>query len=153
MHVWPLSAGTPWRAILRCWRFELLRGSSDRGFGVLRWVELNIFNKSKKKGNNLLSRCNQPIKDASVLVNQKPFHPTCFSCSTCQKPIGENWKHFFASSFFSRRKVLHGAGRKVPMRARLPADQGEMRPLQTSSSWQGWTRLPKYQKLFVFLSN
>jgi len=33
------------------------------------------------------SGCNQPIKDASVLVNQKPYHPTCFSCSTCQKPI------------------------------------------------------------------
>jgi len=33
------------------------------------------------------SGCSQPIKDASVLVNQKPYHPTCFSCSTCQKPI------------------------------------------------------------------
>merc|ERR1712032_85492 len=42
------------------------------------------------------SGCNQPIKDASVLVNQKPYHPTCFSCSTCQKPIG---KRFAQKSF------------------------------------------------------
>merc|ERR1711971_163563 len=38
------------------------------------------------------SGCNQPIKDASVLVNQKPYHPTCFSCSTCQKPCYTKYK-------------------------------------------------------------
>ena len=30
-----LSAGTPWRAILRCWRLELLLGPPDSGLGVL----------------------------------------------------------------------------------------------------------------------
>ena len=38
----------------------------------------------------LVLRCNEPIKDASVLVNGKPYHPNCFSCSTCHKAIGDD---------------------------------------------------------------
>ena len=38
----------------------------------------------------LFVRCNEPIKDASVLVNGKPYHPNCFSCSTCHKAIGDD---------------------------------------------------------------
>ena len=38
----------------------------------------------------LTLRCNEPIKDASVLVNGKPYHPNCFSCSTCHKAIGDD---------------------------------------------------------------
>ena len=51
-----------------------------------REIHICVFRKAKVTGP---FRCNQPIKDASVLVNQKPYHPTCFSCSTCQKPIGK----------------------------------------------------------------
>ena len=57
-----------------CWE------SSDRE------IQFCVLEKQKKPD---YFRCNQPIKDASVLVNQKPYHPTCFSCSTCQKPIGK----------------------------------------------------------------
>ena len=38
----------------------------------------------------LTLRCNEPIKDASVLVNGKPYHPNCFSCSPCHKAIGDD---------------------------------------------------------------
>merc|ERR1712156_951827 len=33
------------------------------------------------------SACDKTIEDASVLVNGKPSHPNCFSCSTCHKAI------------------------------------------------------------------
>ena len=106
-------------------------------------IGIHLFDKctcmcDKSQSKILLLRCDQPIKDASVLVNQKPYHPTCFSCSTCQKPIGEidqNTQPGYLLSFFSRRKVLHGARREILMRARLPANQGEMWTLQTSSPW------------------
>lgn len=32
--------------------------------------------------------CSQPIKEGSVLVNKQPYHPSCFTCSSCGCAIG-----------------------------------------------------------------
>jgi len=34
------------------------------------------------------TRCDQPIKEGSVLVNKKPYHPECFLCEMCNQIIG-----------------------------------------------------------------
>lgn len=52
------------------------------------------------------SACEQPIKDSSVLVNQRPYHPACFACSSCNTPIGGKFYNQPDGSFLCEQDYL-----------------------------------------------